>query len=333
MYFEFLGAYMLLLSFPFLFWILKKGESHTKKIADIYQSRPPQKSYFVSRMIFVFVFLGSLVVVAAKPHIEYKKTADYIFLIDVSRSMQARYSCGGLTFLDRSKNVMRKILKGIPEARFSIMAFDRFAFPISQMTYNHSYLNEVIENGIYVGLYYQATGTEIENAISVLAQKKARLPEIYGQVNHVILLSDGFVGGDYRRRMSGPLSELRDADIKVTAVGIGNPGETPLMQTEQGRCVEEHLVVNSETIMIPLRDDVLKYIAGETQGQYFSEGETDSVIDRLRNEMQVISSVDHGVTGAGNSRDISWIFLVIATISLFGVLLSGADLRRFSFMR
>jgi hypothetical protein len=228
---------------------------------------------------------------------------------------------------------MRKILKGIPEARFSIIAFDRFAFPITQMTYNHTYLNEVIENGIYVGLYYQSTGTEIENAISVLTQKKTKVPEIYGQVNHVVLLSDGFVNVDYRRRMSGPLSELRDAGIKVTAVGIGNPGGTPLMQTERGLCIDAQLEVNSEIIMIPLRDDVLKFIAGETQGQYFAEGETDSVINMLRNEIQSITSVDHSVTRVSNGQDISWIFLVTATISLLGLILSSAYPRPFRFMR
>jgi len=328
MYFEEPKVFLLLLSFPVLYWLLNKAELRTRKVAAIFKSNSPKKSYFITRLSLIFLFLSSLLFIAARPHVEYKQSGDYIFLVDVSRSMEARYSCGELTFLDRSKNIMRNILRSIPEARFNIVAFDRFAFPISPMTFDHAYLNEVIDNGVYVGLYYQATGTEIENAFSVVAQKKTRLPEIYGGVSKVILLSDGYVGGDYRRRMADSLSELRNMGIQIITIGIGNPGETPLMQTEQGRCIDEQLEINGEVVMIPLRDDVLKFIAGETQGQYFAEGEIDNVIELLRNNMQMIES-DEDETGAvsgAHGRDITWIFLVIANLALFGLLISGSGL-------
>lgn len=327
MYFNFPQAFLLLLVFPLIFWILSKSEKRTRKAADFYKGVAPPRTYFIIRSVLIFVFLGSLAVIAARPNIEFRKTGDFLFLVDVSRSMDARYSCGELTFLDRSKVLMRNVLRNIPEAKFGIIAFDRFAFPVSQMTYDHVYLNEVIDEGLYVGLFYQATRTDISNALSLVARKKNRLPDIYGGVRQVVLLSDGFVDGDYRRRMAAPLAELREADIEIISVGIGNPGETPLMDTEGSQCIDEQLELNGEVVMIPLRDDVLKHISGETEGQYFSEGETDRVVELLRGRMEDVASEEDDPTEAAHGRDISWLFLLIASISLLGIILTGTNIR------
>jgi len=249
-----------------------------------------------------------------------------MFLIDASRSMHARYSCGEPTFLDRSKKVMRDILAEIPEGRFSVLAFDRFTFPITHMTQDQAYLDEVIEHGLHVGMTFEATRTELAMALSVVAQKKTRLPEIYGKVRNVILLSDGHVAGDYRRAMSGPLNELRNAGMEVITVGIGNPGETPIMHIERDRCLDESIQVDGQVVVVPLRDDILRFISSETKGQYFAESETVNLVQYLRNNM--VDNVP-GETGeeTAHRRDVSWIFLGVSTVALFGLLFLGTSLR------
>jgi hypothetical protein len=327
MHFDFPQAFLLLIILLPLFWVLRRSEQRTRTIAGLFNSHTPRKSFFTLRAVFMAGFIGSMVVVAAKPYIEFGKTGDFMFLVDASRSMHARYTCGEPTFLDRAKHVMRDVLAGIPEARFSILAFDRFAFPITQMTYDQTYLNEVIEHVVDVGMTFEATKTELAIALAEAARKKASLPGSYGKVKNLILLSDGHISGDYHRSLSEPLNELRNAGIAVMTVGIGNPGETPVMYIERGRCLEEPIQVDGEVVLVPLRDDILRYIAGETKGQYFAESETDNLVRVLRENMQENTSVETAA-GTAHRRDISWIFLGLGTLALFGLLFL-ATIQRF----
>lgn len=326
MHFEFPWAFLCLAVLPPLFWAMRRGRRRTLETAATYRSRAPGKWYFTARMALATVFIVALVTTGARPYFNLEKTGDFLFLADVSRSMQARQSCGEPTFLERSRRVMRDIVAGIPEGRFGIVAFDRFAFPITQMTHDRDYIGEVIEHGVHIGLTFQATDTEIANALSVVADKKRKLPGSYGRVRHVILLSDGFVEGDFRRRMQDPVQELKDAGIQVIAVGIGNPGETPIMEIENGKCLNQHIEIDGQTVMIPLRDDILKYIASQTKGQYFAEGDTGKLVRLLRSDMVEALPDDTGLEG-GMHRDISRIFLILATLALAGLVILDVNIR------
>jgi len=326
MKFEFAEAFLILPILVPLLMVMRRSERRMTKIAAAYKGRPPAKAFFAVRMMSVCVFIAALTAVGAKPYIAYDAGGSFLFLADVSRSMQARYSCAEPTFLGRAKKVMRDTLDGIPEARSGIVAFDRFAFPITSLTDDHAYLGEVMEHGLYVGLTLEATQTELANALAVIAQKKQRLPRIFGQVRHVILLSDGHIGGDYRRRLVGPIQQLRAVNIRILAVGIGNPDDTPLTSVETGQCSNQHIEVDGQKVLIPLRADILKFIANETRGQYFSETEIDKLIQVVRGQLQGSMSQDDE-PGAGQRRDLSWVFLGLATIALFGFLCCPAVMR------
>jgi Ca-activated chloride channel family protein len=327
MYFEYTQALYLLFILVPLVWVLGRSRARTLAIAVVYKGRTPEPWYYKLKLFLSIVFISSLVLVAARPYIVSQRSGDFLFLIDVSRSMDARHSCGDLTFLDRSKNIMRSVLNGVPEARFGIFAFDRFAFPITQMTSNFEYLFDVIENGIHIGLTFEATRTELANALGVVAAKKTRLPNIYGKVNKLILISDGNIGGDYSRRLAEPLGQLRNSGIEVLVVGVGNPGETPIMVQERDRCINQNLEMDSEAVMIPMRDDVLKFIASEGQGQFFAEGNTESLVEAVRSGLVLIPAEEVN-TGGGYRRDISLYFLAITTLALLGLRILGSNFRR-----
>ncbi|MBT8099450.1 MAG: VWA domain-containing protein, partial [Gammaproteobacteria bacterium] len=214
--------------------IMRRSGVRTRRAAAVFHGQAPERAWFVVRLVLACLFVVSLAVVAARPQAALGRSADILFLVDVSRSMNARFSCSEATFLERAKDVVRSTINAIPEARVGIFAFDRFAFPVSQLTTDRSYTEEVLDNGLYVGLMLEATQTEIANALSVVAAKKKRLPDIYANVRHVVLLSDGHVSGRFRQRLQGPLAELRDQGVRVSSVGIGNPVATPITDTEQG---------------------------------------------------------------------------------------------------
>lgn len=298
--------------------ILRRSAGRTRAAADIFHGQAPARAWFNARLLLACLFLASIVVVAARPQVALGRSADFVFLIDVSRSMSARHSCSEATFLERAKNVVRATTAAIPEARVGIFAFDRFAFPVSQLTADRDYIDAVLEHGVHVGLMLEATQTEIANALAVVAAKKKRLPDIYGNVGHVVLLSDGHVSGSFERRLQAPLAELRGQGIRVSAVGVGNPVATPITDTEQGECSNQLVEVDSSTVLIPLRADILKHIATGSGGGYYSESQTRELVAALRSELRDAPAA--GVAGDRPSRDISGVFLVVATAALFGYL-------------
>ncbi len=304
-------------------WLLWRGERQARSTLRAFHARAPGRWHFISRAVLATAFIALLAAIGARPYMETRSTGDFLFLVDVSRSMNARYSCGEPTFLDRAKTVMRGVIAKIPEGKFGIAAFDRLAIPITQMTFDRAYLKEVIKHGLFVGLTYQSTATKIGNALSVMAAKKNRLPEFYGNVSHVILLSDGHVGGSYQRRFQPATEALRKAGIRVLTVGIGNPGETPIpVRAEGGACTRELASAEGKTVLIPLRDDILTFIAAGTRGKYFGEGAADVLVEYLR-ENGLRKIAPGAARHKKQRRDGSFWFLVFATLAAFGLFMAN----------
>lgn len=303
--------------------LLRVSDRRNRELAAALNGEAPSRTYRKGQQAFAAIFVAALVIVAARPLVAYQKSADLLFLIDVSRSMQARYSCGEPTFLDRAKSVMLRTMEALPEARIGLVAFDRFAFPVTHITTDRAYLRDVIEHGVYVGLMLEATNTEIANALGVVAGKIERLEEIYGGVRHVVLLSDGHVSGSYRRRLERPLAALRALGVRVSTVGVGNLQATPIADSVDGECVARHIEVGGDTVLIPLSADILKYIAAETGGDYFTEKETARLAATLRATFE--DSAGKSVNAALPRRDVSNVFLIIATLALFGYLHTPAQ--------
>lgn len=315
-------VFILLLAILPLLWVLRRSELLTRRIVQLFKSAPPSSRYFRLRYALAGLFTASLLLAGAGPYVEPGRTADYLFLVDTSRSMHARNSCDEPTFLDRAKNVMQDVMTGVSEARYGIVAFDRLAFPITQLTYNHAYLDSVIENALFVGMTYRATDTDLLNALGAVAAKKQAMPDLYGNVKYVILLSDGHLDDEeWRQNLEQPLKDLQAAGITLLVVGIGNPVETPVPLMEPDEvCTDTLAEVNGNVVRIPLRSDILQTVATGTQGEYFEEGQTGELIDYLRNHT-LVDVTGQEKFGEQQRKNISWVFLFPATAALFGLFL------------
>ena len=292
-----------------------QGARFARETAATFGGVPARRAWYRLRVVLAALGLLALAVVAARPHVAYTEGGRYLFVVDVSRSMQARFACSEPTFLERAKDVMRAVIGALPQAEFGIVAFDRFAFPVTQMTADRTYLADVIEHGLYVGLMLEATQTEIANALNVVAEKRERLPGIYGDVTEVILLSDGHVEGAWQRRLSEPVARLANAGVRVSAVGIGNPEPTPITDQRDGRCDSRHIEVNGMRVLIPQRSDVLRYIAAGTGGSYFGETETEALTAALESALGPAADT----TGRAR-RSVSGVFVALAAFSFLGFL-------------
>lgn len=320
--FDYPWVFLLVIVLVPLIWALRRSESFTTRLVHQFKSDPPSRTWFRLRYVFAVIFTGSLLVTGAGPYMEPQQTGDYLFLVDTSRSMQARLSCEHPTFLDRAKKVMQDIITGVPEARFGIVVFDRFTFPITQLTYSHSYLESVINNALFIGMTYRATDTDLINALKVIAARKQTMPKLYNNVEHVILLSDGHLEDEeWRQHLEQPLKDLLGAGITLLVVGIGNTVDTPVPLTDQQDiCSDELIVIDGKTIRIPFRSDILQVIATGSQGEYFEEADTGELIRYLRDE--TLADVPAGVQfGEEQRKSIGWVFLVPAAVALFGLFL------------
>lgn len=320
--FDYPWVFLLLLAVLPLVWVLRRSELLTRRIVHLFRSVPPPLRYFRSRSVLAVSFTASLLTAGAGPYLEPTRTADYLFLVDTSRSMQARESCAEPTFLDRAKNVMQDVIEKIPEARFGIVAFDRLAFPVSQLTYSHAYLDSVINNGLFIGMTYRATDTELFNALKVIAAKKRALPDLYENVENVILLSDGHLDDEeWRQNLEQPLQDLLGAGITLLVVGVGNPAETPIPMTDQaGVCEDKLTEVNGTVVRIPLRSDILQAVATGTHGHYFEERQTGELVDYLKEQTNTEVTANLRF-GEDQRKNIGWVLLVPAAAALFGLFL------------
>ncbi len=304
-----------------LIWALRKSGYITRTIVQRFRSAPPAYRYFHLRYLFAIVFTGSLVVAGAGPYVEPAQTADYLFLVDTSRSMQARNSCDEPTFLDRAKNVMYDVMAGVPEARFGVVAFDRLTFPVTQLTYNHTYLKSAISKGVFVGMTYRATDTDLINALEVVAAKKRTMPQLYEHVEYIILLSDGYLDDEeWRQQMEQPMKDMLAAGITLLVVGIGNPADTPIPVTDmEDVCSETLTEIDGRTVRIPLRKDILQAMANAGQGKYYEEAGTGELVSYLR-EQSLNNVVGEARFGEEQRKNVGWVLLVPATMALLGLL-------------
>jgi len=316
--------YLLFILIPLLF-VLWKGRLKTIQVISAFKGEPANKFYHIAKTMLALMLVTSLVMITARPYSQLKKTADFLFLVDISRSMQARKSCSQPSYLDRAKIVMKDVVSDIPEARFGIVVYERLAFPITQLTFDHAYLDTVIEQGIFDGLIFDRTATQLGKALSTITHKKQNLPEHYQNLKYIILLTDGNLMGDYQRNMEETISKLAQHELKVVPVGIGNLEPTAIPIKENGKCVDKFIVKEDTLITIPLKSETLQFIASSTNGQYFGEGETENLVSYLRDNALEDTFIDSGISQR-QRNDVSWIFMVISSLALFGYIFLDSNL-------
>jgi hypothetical protein len=316
--------YLLIILIPLLF-VLRKGRLKTIQVVSVFKSEPANKFYHITRALLALILVASLVMITARPYSQLKMTADFLFLVDISRSMQARKSCSQPSYLNRAKIVMKNVITDIPEARFGIFVYERLAFPITQLTFDHAYLDTVIEEGIFDGLIFDRTATQLGKALSTIIHKKQKLPEHYQNLKYIILLTDGNLKGDYQLTMEETLTELGQYELKVVPVGIGNIEPTAIPIQEDGKCVDKFIVKEDNLITIPIKSETLQFIATSTNGQYFGEGEIQNLISYLRDNALEDTFIESGISQR-QRNDISWIFMVISSLALFGYIFLDSNL-------
>jgi hypothetical protein len=272
-------------------------------------------------LIASIIFLSSLLLLAAGPkrllNTEANLTANFIFLIDVSRSMAARVDCNDDTRLDRVKSIMTRIVSGLPGAGFAFSGFSGLTFVLSEMSYDRQYLLDLIANGIFIEVI-PYPGSDIANAMHVLMEKKTRQPPVYAGMNNVILFSDGDIAEEFVDELYDLAPLLRDAEFEVTSIGIGSDEIIPIPTLDENReCITGQFErANGKEFYTNLFESPLRKIAEDTGGKYFHETQQNEIVEYLKTKL----ANDKNIIPPQQTEDASLVFLILSTLSFLALI-------------
>lgn len=313
--------FLMVLLIPAAYYVYREHKKSKHILKKFNEDDSHIAGRLVVKLVLSILLLASLLIVAAGPQhyittANARKSGRFVFLADVSRSMAARPTCADQMPIDREKTIISNILTGIPTAKFALMAFSKLVFPFTELTFDKDYLLKVIENGIYIESV-PSPGSDIANALLVIAEKKTKKPEMYADVEYVVLISDGDISDKVRQELDSAISVIKSAKIHVISVGVGPLSDTPIPTLDdKRRCISGQFErANGKEFFTHLFDAPLKKIAEETGGRYFSESQQDMLMNYLKSKL----TIDPGLQPPTKTQDLSADFLIVATIAVLGL--------------
>ncbi|MFH1675453.1 MAG: VWA domain-containing protein [bacterium] len=285
---------LLLLLIPFVLWAWWTREKLRAKFREKFAPtdlmrqfsvlEPPSRA--MVRGILIVSALGFMVFGFARPQAgervfeEKVEGIEMILALDVSRSMNAHDLYP--TRLDAIKKVVYDLIDSSYSDRIGVIAFAGEATVVCPLTTDH---------GSVITLTDRLTtnedippGTGIGNAI-FLATKRFR-DENAGHV--VILLTDG----ENNKGMDpmDAVKEAKAAGVRIYTVGIGTPKGAPLPEVDRNSLIpieRNRTDAKGNAIMVGLDEALLKKIADQTGGRYFSvanQSELSTLYSRIDRE-------------------------------------------------
>ena len=212
------------------------------------------------RDLSMAVFLALAVLAAAdpksgrRPVTGERKGLDVAVAFDVSRSMLARDL--EPSRLDRSIASLRQMVRGLEDARFSLVPFKGDARLLVPMTEDRVVLETWMER-LGPGVSTEG-GTDVESA---LRTAMASFPPGEGRNRVLVIVSDG---ESLTGRMDGIRRELADAGIPVHALVAGTP-EGAAIPLGDGSYVKD---ASGRPVVSRANTNDMKRLADETGGSF-----------------------------------------------------------------
>jgi Ca-activated chloride channel family protein len=194
-----------------------------------------------------------------KPLVLSRTGRDVLFLLDLSRSMNAQDLPPSR--LEAAKGVVREVLDASPGDRVGLVVFGGSAFLQVPLTLDRAAFELFLEAASTDDV--SDPGTNIAEALATAARGFGDDSE--PRYRAVVLLSDGeSLEGDL-----GPaLAEFRKSHIRVFAVGLGTLTGGPIPRRSRTRLLGYHRDVNGEVVVTRLQEQSLRAIARATGGGY-----------------------------------------------------------------
>lgn len=184
------------------------------------------------------------------------------------------------TRLEKSKRLLTGLLEKFHGDRVGIIAFAGEAYVYCPVTFDLSTVKQFLKS-IEPGMIPQP-GTRIGSAIRLALNK---MPDSKGSKT-IVLLTDG---EDHQSDPTGALEEAEKMDVKIFAVGIGNPEGEPIpVRDSTGKVSGYKKDKKGEIILSRLGEETLAKISLTTGGSYFRASDSEQEIDLLAEKIDVL---------------------------------------------
>jgi len=276
-YFYFLAVIAFLLMLFFLMSILKRKTQ--KGFADYYllQKLSPETSPFKSvlKMLVVCLALISLIIALVNPKMGTKmKTikregVDIVFALDVSKSMLAEDIAPNR--LEKSKQIISKIIDKLGSDRVGIIIYAGNAFPLLPITTDQAAAKMFLQNADPEMVSSQ--GTAINEALKLA---KTFYDDDDQTNRFLFIVSDG---EDHEENASYISEEATKEGIKIFTIGVGTPEGGPIPLKRENTLIGYKKDREGEVVITRLNEQTLMNIANEGDGEYMYGNNTSKTVD------------------------------------------------------
>jgi len=273
---EYLYLFVLLPVLAYWYWIRRGRGSGKIRFSDIGIVKKIGKTtkQHLRHVVFLFrlLFLSLVILALARPQSgsKMKETStegvDIILALDVSSSMLAE-DFKPKNRLEAAKKVAGDFVEGRQNDRVGMVIFAGESFTQCPLTLDYGVLLNLLESIKVADQEWDGTaiGMGIVNAVNRLRDSKAKSKVI-------ILLTDGV----NNKGQVDPITAARIAesyDIKIYTIGAGSKGTAlyPVNDPLMGR--------RYVPMPVEIDEDVLRQIAGITEGLYFRATNTKKLAD------------------------------------------------------
>lgn len=316
--FKFQMPYLLFLIPVVTYFFFKKRAHKAIKLPSIQNFKRYSKKSRKHLIGKIFIYLSTLlmIVALARPQnvvtgkLTKKNGIDIVISLDLSKSMeQVDFEPSRI---EKSKELLNQFVKGRDSDRISLVVFGGEAYTKVPLTFDHNVLEKVISE-ITTNDITSNNRTAIGMGLGVALN---RVKNSTSKSKVVILMTDG-------ENNSGSMSPTsaaklaKELGIKVYTIGIG------AREIAVPGFFGNQYIKNNE-----LDENLLKYIAQETNGRYFRASNS----EEFREIFKEIDRLEKTKIDARNTFDITEYFEDILKIAMI-LFLIGVFFEFFKFIR
>ena len=203
---------------------------------------------------------------------------DLLVLFDVSKSMLS--DDVRPTRMAHAKWLVRKIAGSAPGNRFGLIPFAGDAFLVCPLTLDNSNLFRILDDldtdTVPVG------GTNVQFALEEAVKAFQDSP---GRHKAVILVTDG---DELTGESADVIDELKNAQIPIFAVGVGDPTNPAAIRTPGRNGELQVLLYNGDPVKSPLNEPWLQELASQTGGFYVRSTTAHDGVDEIMRHIEML---------------------------------------------
>ncbi|HUN54806.1 MAG TPA: VWA domain-containing protein [Smithella sp.] len=204
--------------------------------------------------------------------------ADIMVALDVSSSMNAEDMKPNR--ITAAKDILAQFIKGRPQDRIGLVIFAGKSYLQCPLTTDHTAVLNYLDQ-VRIGMIEDSTAIGMGLATCV-----NRLKDSQAKTKIILLLTDG----DNNAGEIDPVTAARMAqalDIKIYAVGIGDPNGAPIKVQDQFGRWDYARYPNGALFLTKMNEEGLRQISAVSEGGYFMAGDNQklkaifSAIDKM----------------------------------------------------